>query len=108
MNTVSKQSTKCNPVILLKRPLRVNSPYSHMANVWAAAEGGNAIACFHHMQQMYKSIEDRIARDDDPVAWKMVRSFLDDIQQRVAEMVAEEMPALSEDMWAVGLIGGGK
>ena len=105
MNTVSKQTNHCNPIFLLKHPLKGDSPYTHLANVWAAAEKGNAIACFYHMERMYKSIEDRIALKDDPMGWRLVRSFLDDIQQCTAELVAESIPDLTEDMWAVGLLG---
>lgn len=106
MQSLSKTTICHNPLSFLKCPGKAESPYTHMANTWAAAEKGNAIKCFTAMAQMYKSIEDRIAADDDPMAWKMVNASLDDIQEICARMVAEMMIDLSEDMWAVGLLGG--
>jgi len=91
-------------VIKTLLPYKAQSVYGHMANLWAAAENGDAIAAMKHMAKMYKSLEDKV--EEDPPAWRLVRAHLDDVQELCANLIAEKMSDLSEDMWAVGLLGG--
>ena len=60
MLNVSKESTHCNPFLFVRKQLEGDNPYSHLIN-------------------LYKSIEAEIAKGNDPMGWRLIRSELDGV-----------------------------
>ena len=59
MLSVSK-STHCNPFLYVRKQLEGDNSYSHLIN-------------------LYRSIESEIAKGNDPMGWRLIRSELDGV-----------------------------
>ena len=66
MLSVSK-STHCNPFLYVRKQLEGDSPYSHLIN-------------------LYRSIESEIAKGNDPMGWRLIRSDLDGVLETMEDL----------------------
>ena len=57
---LQKRSVDSNPFLYVRKQLEGDSPYSHLIN-------------------LYKSIEAEIAKGNDPMGWRLIRSELDGV-----------------------------
>ena len=57
---LQKRSADSNPFLYVRKQLEGDSPYSHLIN-------------------LYKSIEAEIAKGNDPMGWRLIRSELDGV-----------------------------